>query len=65
MNFFASAGVQTPDASRVPPLVAKEVTRFASTAFAKLMTFFHWARVRTPPKPSGGAAGAGASVSWK
>src|SRR5579872_3463423 len=64
-SFRASFGVQTPRASRVPGLVAKEVTSLASAAFEKSTTPFHCARVKTPPKPGGGFAGAAASESWK
>src|ERR1700676_1339814 len=64
-SLSACAGVQTPDASRVPALNAKEVTIWALAALAKSRTPFHSARVSTALKPSGGAAGAGPSESWK
>jgi hypothetical protein len=51
---FACAGVQTPRASRVPGLVANEVTSLASTARANSITPFHWLRVNTPLNPAGG-----------
>jgi hypothetical protein len=61
----ASSGCQIPDALRVPSLAAKDVTIFASAAFAKSMSPFHCVRVNTPEKPGGGVAGGGASESWK
>src|SRR5581483_109893 len=53
-NLPASTGVQAPSASRVPGLVANEVTILASTARANSTTSFHRERVRMPPKPFGG-----------
>jgi hypothetical protein len=55
----ACAGVQRPDASRTPGLVANEVTILASTAFAKSITPFHCARVSTLLNPFGAALGGG------
>ncbi len=45
--------------------MANEVTICASAAFENRTTPFHCARVRMPPKPAGGAAGAASSESWK
>jgi len=60
----ACSGLQTPVLSRVPMLMANEVTIWASTAFAKSTTPLHCFEVRTPLKPGGGAGGGG-SVSAK
>ena len=57
----ACSGVQTSDASRVPALVANEVTIFAFAALEKSITPFHCSRVRTEPNPLGGFRGGGAS----
>src|SRR6185503_15848828 len=53
----AWVGVHSPEASRVPTLVAIDVTTCASTAREKSTTPFHCARLSTPPKPAGGAEG--------
>ena len=44
-----------------PALIANDVTTFAFAALANSITPRHCARVSTPPKPGGGAAGAGSS----
>ena len=60
-NLPASAGVQTPSASRVPGPVANDVTILASAARANSTTPFHCERLSTPPKPFGGALGGGSA----
>src|SRR3978361_594717 len=49
---------QTPVASRVPGLMANDVTICAPTACDKSTTPCHCSRVKTPLNPEGGADGA-------
>jgi hypothetical protein len=64
-TFWSCPGAHCPCSSRTPGLMANDVTSFALAAFANSTTPRHCARVSTPPKPVGGAAGGGASESWK
>ena len=61
-SFCAWEGVHDPF-GHAPALIANDVTTFAFAALANSITPRHCARVSTPPKPGGGAAGAGSSES--